>query len=316
MKKKENYHYNNQVQDIFNLISYKKNNPIIMGSNAINLKYGADYDLFEIITTSQNKTDFVKEVKEHFQELISRIIEIPNVYFIDFKAGNIKDDGIHWTVDEIKKGYQKNGDKHFDLLNIFDEHSIIKIDVISLIGSYFTPFSNVYEFRYNNGRGINQEKETRDDLESLSKDMLNYKDDGNYMKVLKRLFIIAQVNKNEKLINILIEIFDNDCGKLYKLKSDIDTIVELLNIHYNNKIVDDIHKELQLIKEELSKISLFMIPKTIYKRLDNLCKIKSRPALIRRLKLLYNVLMNIVNKNTKKMMRVKKINKFVRMYNN
>ena len=105
---------------------------------------------------------------------------------------------------------------------LLDEKSVIKIDVVAYIGAQFIPFSNVFDFRHNNGKGINREEETRDSVNSLMDDVLHLRDKGKWWKVLKRFFVIAQVQKKKQAVNKLLKVFNTDLGMLAQLQSQLD----------------------------------------------------------------------------------------------
>ncbi len=42
--------YDNNVKEVFSLISYGKNKPQPVGSSSMRFSYGVDYDLFSVIT--------------------------------------------------------------------------------------------------------------------------------------------------------------------------------------------------------------------------------------------------------------------------
>ena len=52
----------NNIIDVFHLISYHRDNPIIMGTNKLkNMRYPSDFDLFEEIHEGKNNEDLNKE---------------------------------------------------------------------------------------------------------------------------------------------------------------------------------------------------------------------------------------------------------------
>jgi len=82
---------NKDIKSIFKLISYKQDNPIILGSNRYSdVKYPSDFDLFEVIYTHQNKNIFIKNVHKMFKKIFKNT-QKSNIYFIDFKAGYDKE---------------------------------------------------------------------------------------------------------------------------------------------------------------------------------------------------------------------------------
>lgn len=303
IRRKPKTAYNNNVKTIFNLISYNNNNPIVMGSNAFNLNdYGSDFDLFEVVYTNENAQAFEKEVIHKFKSMMEKIKQKPDVYFIDFKAGNTENGlGMHWTLENVLKGKQFS--------KIFEHKSIIKIDVVAYMNGLFTPFSNVFEFRYENGVGLNQVKETVDNIESLKADVDKYYKEKNYMKACKRMFTIAQVKKDKPLIQKLLKIFSSNCGKAYKIKSDIQTMIDMIEAkHFSKEIIKRMKDELQILKEKISNINEFYINKNIFNRFDKTSNKETVKKILSSMKLLRNLINTMAQEMTKELMRELKVN--------
>ena len=77
-----------------------------------------------------------------------------------------------------------------------------------------------------NGRVLNNVKENL--LVSLKNDILAYYIKGNYFKYAKRLFAFAKVKHDIHLAELLTVILNSELGRLYLLKSDIDTLDYLI----------------------------------------------------------------------------------------
>ena len=59
-------------------------------------------------------------------------------------------------------------------------------------------------------------------MNSLMDDVLHLRDKGKWWKVLKQLFVIAQVQKKKQAVNKLLDIFNTDLGKLAQLYSQLE----------------------------------------------------------------------------------------------
>ena len=68
LQKKPSNRIPKRVQQVFNLISFRQDNPIIMGCAGFkNIKYPADYDLFETVYEGkQSLQQFKQRVKSGF----------------------------------------------------------------------------------------------------------------------------------------------------------------------------------------------------------------------------------------------------------
>lgn len=165
---------------------------------------------------------------------------------------------IRWSVDEIMQNKKVLRDgKAVSLEECFVQPSITKIDVISLINNRFVEFSCIYQFECNN-------KVLNPDIinvaVSLKEDIIAYKLKGNYFKVLKRIFTLAKLESNTKLINELIPILNSNLGLLYLIVNDIDVLIELLK---RNVPLDKIRYEIDQFISRLSNV--YTIPEYLSK---------------------------------------------------
>ena len=288
---KKDYEYNANVKDVFKLISYKAHKPIVKGSNSMRFKYGSDYDLFSVVKTHENLDKLKKDVVKEFKDMMYRIRSHSDyIYFLYFKCGKDKDGkGIKWTMNEVIKG-KKGNIKLIDNLE-----GIIKIEIIAYMDGVFMPYSDVFEI-YNNGKGLNQEKVTIDNVESLEKDIEKYKKENNLMKVFKRMFIIADVEKNVKRREQFIQIFESDIGKLYKVKSDLGNMKSVLEIYKDKITFERCADQLQKLKETLANQTAFHFPLKIYRKFDVASRKKSSKSMNKDIEFLENNILKVVNK--------------------
>ena len=231
--------------------------------------------------------------------MIRSINKDGDLYFLDFIA-TTNDDGSpkHWTRQQILKS---------NFNDLLTHKNVIKIDVAQYTNGSFLPMSNWYEIRYENGRGINQDAETKDDPKSLREDIKKfYYEKRNYLKVLKRVFIIAQKDKNKKLINKLVSIFESDIGKLYKLKSEIGTMISVLENYSDAKTIERVKSSLQNIKQDSANTG-FIFPQTYYNKYDKLLNYKTPRSLIPKLESIESYLLDKVNKLVMQEIKSKRI---------
>jgi len=135
---------------------------------------------------------------------------------------------LRWTVGEVlaNKKVLRDGSKA-TLEDGFDSPGITKLDCISLVANNrFTDFSVIYEFKCN-GKVLNPE--IINPIVSLEENVIAYMSEGNYFKVLKRLFAVAKIKGDTKAINELIPILNSDLGILNLIVNDIDTLILLLD---------------------------------------------------------------------------------------
>jgi hypothetical protein len=301
---------NNNITNLFHLLSYKKDDPIVMGSNAVNdLNYGADYDLFTVVKTHDSPQKLGKELHKELEHLVEIIEKNPNLYFIELMAG--VDDNkrpLFWSMKDIKRGVVKSKGKDYVFDNIFQDKSVIKIEVVANVPSVgFVPVSNVYEFRTTDGKGINREAETRDNIDSLKADMTKYHRKGNVMKILKRLYIIAQQEKNKSLFETLQKIFNSDIGKLYKVMSDLGAIKSVIEQYPEKANLGLAYNEIQKLKEQVGVQQVHKFTDRFYKQFDKGSKAKSAKSMIALLDKIMAYLLKVINKLLRKQLKQDKI---------
>lgn len=137
---------------------------------------------------------------------------------------------LRWSVMEVLANYKAlRGGGHITLEQAFTTNGITKLDVIGLVSNNrFTDFSVIYEFRCN-GKVLNPEPvEIR---ASLEESILAYLAEGNYFKVLKRIFALSKLLNDTKALEKLTPILNSDLGRLYHIVGDIGTLVSLLDEH-------------------------------------------------------------------------------------
>ena len=186
---------------------------------------------------------------------------------------------------------------------MFEHKSMIKVDVISFIDGLFVPFSNVFSFRSGKNVNINEDTATTS-VQDMKAEMKEYYKDKNYMKYCKRLFSLAKIDHDQARINRLLDLFNSDCGIIYKVGSDIKTLIELLQAgHKSKKIIVKVQGELQQLKSNLANINQFKIPDRIYQKFNNCSSKTGAKSMINALQRLFTMTDRITQLNTLRMMR-------------
>jgi len=147
--------------------------------------------------------------------------------FLEAKQ-NIKFHILRWSVAEVLANSKRlRCGNYITLEQAFHTKGITKLDVIGLVSNNrFTDFSVIYEFRCN-GNVLNPEPLNIRD--SLEESIIAFASEGNYFKVLKRLFALAKYLHDTKSLEALSPILNSDLGRLYHIISDIGTLITLLD---------------------------------------------------------------------------------------
>ena len=135
------------MNNIFNLITYKKKNAIIVGSKSDpNIDYSNDTDIFEEIIVKETKQELIDETYKMIEKIISKINKNKNIIFAEFKAGIY--DAMYITDDDIlnktkrRKFYKSKLDNKIINKDLYD--TILSLKNEELV--YFC--SNLYKIRW------------------------------------------------------------------------------------------------------------------------------------------------------------------------
>jgi hypothetical protein len=214
---------------------------------------------------------------------------------------------LRWRLDDLRKGYlilQGNRKKYFK--DAIVDKTVVKIDIIAYIDGKFTEFSNVYEI-YIGNKNVNLAELSV--IDSIKNDIYDYYRDENWFKMLKRIFIIAKIRKDNKLLETLTKLFNSNVGLMYKLRGDIQTLIDLLDAGYTQKdIIKKIQNELQDIKGQMAKVYQFELNNTLYGDIDVASKVNAPKELQSKLEDINKRILEIVNNQASKFIRSNKIN--------
>ena len=138
---------------------------------------------------------------------------------------NIKFHVLRWTVKDVLDNCLHYRGRSFTLEEALPTPGLTKLDVIGFVqNNRFTDFSVIYEFRCN-GSVLNPVP--LNIKVSLMESIISYTAEGNYFKVLKRLFALSKFQNNTKQLEELNPILNSDLGRLYQIVSDMDTLLTL-----------------------------------------------------------------------------------------
>jgi hypothetical protein len=163
--------------------------------------------------------------------------------------GEIKFHIVRWTVAEVLKGSQiLRGGREYILQEGMGSQSRTKLDVIAYADDRYMEFSLIYEFR-NKGRVLNPFPE--DARKSISEDIIAALGAGNEVKAMKRIFSLARLDNDTKVMEALLPILNGDKGRIYALKADIQTLIEVLT---KNVSISVVKHEVDQFKNRMSNV--------------------------------------------------------------
>jgi len=243
MQKKSRNDYNNNLQNVFNLMSIKGAYNIVGSASLKGILYNADYDLNEMDQIKgPGAFDKVYEIFKHKFQLAK---SNPNIYITDFKCG-VDSDGkpLKWTyTDMINKKAQ--------FIQALQTKSMIKLDIIYLINGTYVEITEVYFLDIGSHTTYNNAELDSTTIKSeLLKAKTECVKEGLYYKALKRLFSYKNINgkPDQRLINF----FNTSSGILYKANADLNVLLVLIDNKFRKPPIDTIKNNLQIIKQNLS----------------------------------------------------------------
>lgn len=242
-------HYSKRVVEIIQAMSLTRGKDIkLVGSMTLrNQLYAGDYDMNETVPVSS-----VDDAVDKFQKMISRILMMKDVFVGDIKSGEINNEPIRWNPKQCLKGFQMVNETRYTLEEAFQSPSITKVDVVGYTDqNRFQDFSCIYTFKQD-GKVLNRVE--MDPSIGLREDVQELSNEGNYFKIIKRIYALARMKKRTKVLEQLTPILNGDLGRIYSLLSDISTILYLLE---NEQVVpfEKIQHEIDGFRSRLGNIS-------------------------------------------------------------
>lgn len=215
LQKKNITEIDDKIHKLIREITLPNSKIILLGSSSLkSQRYFSDYDFYCDV-----KIDTSKQVYEKFSHILDIIKSYPNCYFIELKLQ---------TKDGSKKKIHNIKDfKLVDVERFMDNADFIKIDLIVYTDYEFIEVSVIYNF---NNKIMTKEEY----MKSLTDDIKDLEKDGEYYKILKRMFSLYKFNGNTKKLLQLSKIFNSPLGAEYKKASNLSTL-SLLTDNYKDK---------------------------------------------------------------------------------
>lgn len=267
----------------------------VIGTGATSkIHYKNDYDIQELFEEPV-LDDFPNKIYHLFLKKFKDGEKKPNYFITDFKCGEVNGTPIRWNKYTIRDGFQMIGSKSITFQECLLQKSTIKMDLI-VIGkdSTITEISENYYFKL--GKYSNFKKTSKKDtLYKLKEDILELREDGHFLKVIKRLRSFLSILKKEKLIEPIIKFLNSEVGLLGKIVSDLKTLQLLLEQNYKVPKEKDIFANQQRLKKMIHSLTIFQFKPLTYKNIDRV--LDSRDITIHELETLIIYLQAIANRD-------------------
>jgi len=286
----------NKLKEVFNIISLTKKYKVIGSSNLKNIRYNSDFDLSDFY---ENKTPNYKKIVNYFQFIYKKLDSKDSYsYITDFKCGiDSNNEPLKWTKKEILNNKKLLLNKSYITLEeAIKQKSTIKIDVIAYINNTFIEISENYYIKLNGISNFDEKELNKNSIISSIKESEEDEiKDNNYNKALKRFFSRSLIlNKNDPKIKLLIDFFNSDIGILNKTRSDLDTLILLLE-KVERINIDHILNALDIMKFQNSYNTI----KDYTNDFIKIIEVKSKKKLYKLLVQLRNNIYDLVNNYSK-----------------
>lgn len=293
LQQRKNKEFNNKVINIFNYLTINGKYKLIGSANLKSTLYINDYDLEENINLSPLK------IKKLFQKKFKEVYNDNDIYITDFKCGvNEYSEPLRWSYNDVMAGV-KDGYKLEDCIM---SKATLKLDIVALINGVFTEYSENYYIKYGKLQNYDNTILKKEEIyNSIYDSYVELYDEENYFKALKRIFTLLKIENqktNEKTMKYLITIFNGNLGLLNNIINQISILKLLLEQKFKPVDINDIHNNLQIIKQNISNIFEIKIQSTIYNFIDNICHINNKHITYELIDKLKNKLLIILNKES------------------
>ena len=182
MLKKKTEDFNNNLLNVFNLMTISGNYNIVGSASLKKIYYNSDIDLNEV-----DDLKSYKKVYEKFKEIFKVCKENNNFFITDFKCGiDEKNEPIRWTYKDIMNGYINN--KSFE--DCLKQKSMIKLDIVYLLNGSFIEITEVYFLKIGNNTNYNENELNSEEIKkNLQNELKNLINEKQYFKALNSYFV-------------------------------------------------------------------------------------------------------------------------------
>jgi len=236
--------YNNNLKTLFKTIALDKGYKVV-GSAKSNLFFG-DYDLNSLINYSGKNQE--NKIYNEFKKVFQFVNHYDNIWITDLKVGEDEaGNALRWN----EKTMKSNDNQGYTFQEALKQKSTIKIDITLLLDDKFVEITDNYFFTINDYKTF-ENLSKNEMIQNLKEKYIEYLDKKAYLKSLKRLKSMLQINGNNKReMKLLNDFFNSKIGYLYTVWSEISVIAQLLEL--KKKVSDeDIYNAIQRMKEDIS----------------------------------------------------------------
>jgi hypothetical protein len=251
LDKKDSDEIDKELEPFFTTFHLPKVKANLKGSSLYKyLLYKSDFDLLCIVERTTPLTEFFIGLSSVLQKINLN----PDMYLIELKYETKANLKVRMHPGDIisQQGLER----------YYDQIKFIKIDTVVRVRNKFYEISCIYHFKDNIAQT------PQDIIKQLEDDIVEFKEEHRYYKVLKRLFSISVLNKNINMINFYIRVFNSELGKQYEKLCNLQAIQLLEQYYKDDSTREKINANLKLIHES-NKGSIDTLIKRYSKVINN-----------------------------------------------
>jgi hypothetical protein len=301
-EEKEIKDFNKKIRDTFNFLTIAGKYNVIGSASLKKIKYVSDYDIDDVVDKENDSERIRTNIYKSFKSKFEEGKKDPTIFITDFKCGeDEKGESLKWTSQTIKTGIN-NGIRFQDALI---QKAKIKLDIIKLINGVYTDFNETYFLKLGDESNYLEEDASKENiLKSISESAQEYKEAGDYFKVIKRSFAykIKDKTKYKNQLIRMLDFFNSDTGLLYKSRGDFEILIKVLENKFRKPKIEDIKTNLKIIYHNISGL---VSPK-INECFEKLFELNTKKQLITHITKIISNINILVNKQTIKFLKIKK----------
>lgn len=297
--------YSTENQKIFATLTITGKFKIIGSASVQGIEYKNDVDLQELATFDP-KQSHEKHLLQIFRAKFLAVHNHDGWYVSDFKCGEHEGEPLRWTQLDMKRGYKKVGGKKILFEDCVMQRATLKLDLICLINGLFSEYTENYYIKIGDKTNYDPESQQQSNIkQSILDSAKEEKEGGNLLKYLKRIYSYLKLTATKKALQTKLEdFFNSDAGLVYKCKSNLETVILVLEQTCKPADMGDVENDIQSIKQILYNI-VGLDSKQISK-LEKISELKSKTKMKVGLEKVIKYLMEVCNKASTKFIKKEK----------
>nr|QBK88130.1 MAG: nucleotidyl transferase [Marseillevirus LCMAC202] len=219
----------------------------------------------KIVNYNSNK--IIEDMNELYKKKLLTKTEMNNLYALAKPETTLEDWNelkealrklytVRWSLKDLEDGKKKLvGGKVITLSDAISQGTIIKIDIFTQINGRYTEVTNFFALsgRDENGQLVPFTEDFPDYRESLKKEIEQRIKEGKYLKVAKRLWLLALNQKDIDKLKRLFGLFSSPAAELRQMAAEAETLSTML-LTLSKPPLEEIHHQIDGFKLRIADI--------------------------------------------------------------